>query len=101
MLAAAIVHLAMIIMGENEASPHVLAAARRVTEVAIDRQRSRRAKSGLLDRMMRDPEFLQPPASEEPLRVPPARIRCTKAARVRAYLKGSDQGIFRTRTGSS
>jgi hypothetical protein len=63
-LASDVAHLAQMLAGENEMDPVVREAAARVADAAIDVLRARRARTELLDRMARSPDFLLVAAAE-------------------------------------
>jgi hypothetical protein len=89
-LAHDILELAKRMAGNAVHDPSVLRAAMRVVAAAVDVDRVRRARTDLMERMLADPEFHDPPRVTEPLPDRPQLVRLTKAMRVEAYRAGTD-----------
>jgi len=85
-----IAHLAGMLAGADETDPVIREAAARVAEASIDVLRARHARADLLDRMARDPDFLEPIPSAEhmPARLPPYRSSSMNE-RIKAIYNGT------------
>jgi hypothetical protein len=89
-LAYDITELAKRMVGNASDDPSILQAAMRVVAAAVDVDRVRWARADLMERMLVDPEFHDPPRATEPMPDRPQLVRFTQAMRVEAYLAGTD-----------
>jgi hypothetical protein len=89
-LAHDITELARKMAGPAADNPSVLQAAIRVVAAAVDVNRVRSARRDLLQQMMSDPQFHDPPLTREPSPDRPARIKCTIAMWLEAYRNGTE-----------
>jgi hypothetical protein len=86
--------LAQKLAGDPFIDHALLEAATQVVAAAVDINRIRRVRHDLLERMLADPEFHEPPLPWEPMPIRPIRIRYTMAMRIEASRNGAlDQQI--------
>jgi hypothetical protein len=98
-LAHDILELAKRMAGNAVDDPSVLQAAMRVVAAAVDVDRVRQARADLMERMLVDPEFSDPPRAKEPLPDRPRWIRFTTAMWVEAYRAGTEDEMQQAEVG--